>query len=73
MNDQNLLTLHCPQCQQITEVVTEGDNLVCLECGWKFDENTAARFLGRGSASRASAPEFRAGALEDVEPRAHAG
>ena len=33
MNDQNLLTLHCPQCQQITEVVTEGDNLVCLRCG----------------------------------------
>jgi len=47
MNNELLLTLHCPQCQEITEVVTEGRNLVCLECGWKFDEKTAARFLSR--------------------------
>jgi hypothetical protein len=46
MNNEALLTLHCPQCREITEVVTEGDNLVCLDCGWKFDEKTAARFLG---------------------------
>ena len=45
MNDEALLTLHCPQCKQITEVVTEGDNLVCLDCGWKFDEKTVARFM----------------------------
>lgn len=45
MNDEVLLTLHCPQCKQITEVVTEGDNLVCLDCGWRFDEKIAARFL----------------------------
>jgi hypothetical protein len=71
MHDQNLLTLHCPQCHEITEVVTEGDNLVCLECGWKFDETTAARFLGRTSDDRASAPELRAGPLEGVESRVH--
>ena len=47
MNDEVLLTLHCPQCKQITDVVTEGDNLVCLDCGHKFDERTAARLLGR--------------------------
>ena len=45
MNEEILLTLHCPQCKEITEVVTEGNNLVCLDCGWKFDEKTAARFL----------------------------
>ncbi|MBW8883890.1 MAG: hypothetical protein JF612_03745 [Planctomycetia bacterium] len=73
MNDQNLLTLHCPQCRQLAEVVAEGDNLVCLECGWKFDEQTTARFLGRGNGDRALAPEFRAGALEGIEPRVNAG
>jgi hypothetical protein len=45
MNEENYLTLHCPQCKQITEVVTEGDNLVCLDCGWRFDDQTTARFL----------------------------
>jgi hypothetical protein len=45
MNDEILLTLHCPQCKQLSEVVTESNNLVCLECGWRFDEKTAARFL----------------------------
>ncbi|HMC10838.1 MAG TPA: hypothetical protein VKH44_06095 [Pirellulaceae bacterium] len=45
MNEEILLTLHCPQCKQLAEVVTAGDNLVCLECGWRFDEKTAARFL----------------------------
>jgi hypothetical protein len=45
MKDEVLLTLHCPQCKQITDVVTEGDNLVCLDCGWKFDDKTAARFF----------------------------
>jgi len=47
MNDDAVLTLHCPQCREITEVVTEGSNLVCLDCGWRFDEKTAARFLDR--------------------------
>lgn len=45
MNEEILLTLHCPQCKKITDVVTEGNNLVCLDCGWKFDEKTAARFM----------------------------
>ena len=58
MNDEILLTLHCPQCKQLAEVVTEGDNLVCLECGWKFDEKTAARFLDR-EATAAAGPAHR--------------
>lgn len=45
MSDDVLLTLHCPQCRQITDVVTEGDNLVCLDCGYRFDDKTASRFL----------------------------
>lgn len=45
MNDENLLTLHCPQCRKLVEVVTEASNLLCLECGWKFDDRVAARFL----------------------------
>jgi hypothetical protein len=45
MSDDVLLTLHCPQCKEITEVITDGANLVCLECGWRFDEQVAARFL----------------------------
>ena len=47
MNDDMLLTLHCPQCRQITDVVTEGKSLVCLDCGWRFDEKIAAKFLAR--------------------------
>ena len=47
MSQEILLTLHCPQCKQITDVVTEGGNLICLDCGWRFDEKTAARFLDR--------------------------
>jgi phage FluMu protein Com len=45
MENDALLTLHCPQCKQLAEVVVENNNLVCLECGWKFDEKTAARLL----------------------------
>ena len=45
MNNESMLTLHCPQCRELVEVVVEGDNLVCLECGWKFDEKMAARLL----------------------------
>jgi hypothetical protein len=45
MNDEVLLTLHCPQCKQLAEVVVEGNHLVCLDCGWQFDEKTAVRFL----------------------------
>jgi len=48
MNEDAVLTLHCPQCHQLTEVVQEANNLVCLECGWKFDEKIAAKFLNRG-------------------------
>ena len=59
MNDEILLTLHCPQCKQLAEVVTEGDNLVCLECGWRFDEKTAARFLDRGAPAAAENREHR--------------
>ena len=47
MNDDALLTLHCPQCRQITDVVTEGKDLVCLDCGWRFDEKVAGKFLAR--------------------------
>ena len=57
MNDDPLLTLHCPQCRELAEVVVEGDNLVCLECGWKFDEKIAARLLatcGPGGATDSS-------------------
>jgi hypothetical protein len=52
MNDEVLLTLHCPQCKKITDVVTEGSNLVCLDCGWKFDEKVVAKFLDRASPSQ---------------------
>lgn len=45
MPNETLLTLHCPRCKQITEVITEGENLVCLDCGFHFDEKTAARFF----------------------------
>ena len=51
MNDEVLLTLRCPQCKQLAEVVAEGNNLVCLDCGWQFDEKTVARFLNAQSAS----------------------
>jgi hypothetical protein len=50
MNDDVLLTLHCPQCRQITEVVSEGENLVCLDCGWRFDDQITARILNPASA-----------------------
>jgi hypothetical protein len=50
MNDEVMLTLHCPHCKKITDVVTEGNNLVCLDCGWKFDETVAAKFLNRAPA-----------------------
>lgn len=45
MNDEPLLTLHCPKCVQIVEVVTENANLVCLDCGHKFDDAIAAKYL----------------------------
>lgn len=46
MNDEALLTLHCPQCQQLAEAIVETTNLICLECGWRYDDKTAARYLG---------------------------
>jgi hypothetical protein len=48
-DDDILLQLHCPQCATIVDVVTEGENLVCLDCGWKFDERVAAKFLERAA------------------------
>jgi len=56
MNEETLLTLHCPHCAKIVEVVTEGTNLVCLDCGHKFDERIAAKFLGQTPQSEAAAP-----------------
>src|SRR4051812_32455458 len=47
MSQEIMLTLHCPQCKKISDVVTEGENLICLDCGWRFDEKTAVRFLAR--------------------------
>ena len=46
MNDETLLTLHCPPCAKLVEVVAENGNLVCLECGRKFDDKVVAKFLG---------------------------
>ena len=54
MQDDNLLTLHCPQCKQLAEVVVESNNLICLECGWRFDDKTAARYLSNGPADSSS-------------------
>ncbi len=51
MQDDILLTLHCPQCKQLAEIVVENDNLICLECGWRFDDKTAARYLNNGPAA----------------------
>jgi hypothetical protein len=51
MPAEPLLTLHCPQCRQLSDVVTEGEALVCLVCGWKFDDEVAARFLTPGLAT----------------------
>jgi hypothetical protein len=45
MNDEVLLTLHCPKCKQLVDVVAEGDNLICLDCGWRFDDKTTAKLL----------------------------
>jgi hypothetical protein len=45
MHEEPLLTLHCPKCVKIVEVVTEGPNLVCLDCGHKFDDAIAAKYL----------------------------
>ena len=59
MNDEVLLTLHCPQCKQITDVVTEGDNLVCLDCGWRFDDQTARRFLNPATEQTSQATSAR--------------
>jgi len=54
MNEESLLTLHCPHCAKIVEVVTEGASLVCLDCGWKFDDRIAAKFLGQAPQSQAT-------------------
>jgi hypothetical protein len=45
MYEETLLTLHCPECAKIVEVVTEGQNLVCLDCGHKFADSIAAKYL----------------------------
>ena len=46
MNDDTLLTLYCPACAKLVEVVAENGNLVCLECGRAFDDKLAAKLLG---------------------------
>jgi hypothetical protein len=56
MNDEVMLTLHCPQCKKITDVVQEGNNLVCLDCGWRFDDKVAAKFLNSPSADKPETP-----------------
>jgi hypothetical protein len=56
MNDDALLTLHCPHCRKLVDVVTEASNLVCLECGWKFDDRVAARFLPPRAGAEAQEP-----------------
>jgi len=56
MNDESLLTLHCPGCRKLVEVVCEGGNLVCLECGRKFDEQVVAKILGTGAALPSTSP-----------------
>jgi phage FluMu protein Com len=63
MSQEALLTLHCPQCKKISDVVTEGENLICLDCGYRFDEKTAARYLGRVP------PTDKTAALEAAAPR----
>jgi predicted Zn-ribbon and HTH transcriptional regulator len=64
MHDDVMLTLHCPQCRQITDVVTEGGNLVCLDCGWRFDDKTTSRVFDCTSeiAKAVSSPIDPAGA-----------
>jgi hypothetical protein len=44
MTEELALTLHCPKCARLVEVVTAENTLVCLECGYKFDPKIAAKF-----------------------------
>ena len=39
------------------------DYVICLDCGWRFDEKTAARFLGREPTND------KAAAIEAATPR----
>jgi hypothetical protein len=59
MTEEILLTLHCPQCRELTDVVTEGNGLVCLDCGWQFDEKVAAKFLAQHPHDNFAAPRGR--------------
>lgn len=59
MNEPDVLTLHCPQCHELSEVVVENKGLVCLVCGWRFDDRVAARFLTPDSTEPAAAGEAR--------------
>jgi hypothetical protein len=56
MNDETLLTLHCPACRKLVEVITESGNLVCLECGSKFDDAVVARFMGAATEPQSTSP-----------------
>jgi len=57
MYEETLLTLHCLACAKIVEVVTEGQNLVCLDCGHKFADSIAAKYMNPApEASSATAP-----------------
>lgn len=52
MNNAVMLTLHCPECRELAEVVTEAETFVCLACGFVFDEKVAAKFLARLATDR---------------------
>lgn len=54
MQEDVVLKLHCRQCNQLAEVVVERQCLVCVECGWRFDENISARFVNGKSNAQAS-------------------
>ena len=64
MNEPAVLTLHCPQCRELTEVVAEDNSLVCLVCGWRFDDRVAARFLAAAKPDPAAAERLLAEAAD---------
>ena len=73
MNDQNLLTLHCPQCRQLAEVVAEGDISSASNAAGSSTNRPRPAFWAEATVTCALAPEFRAVRLEGIEPRVNAG
>jgi len=49
VNDEVLLPLYCPECRDLVEAVADAESLICMDCGWKFDEKVAAKFLSRAA------------------------